>query len=109
MADAAHGTKQDNPPTFDDAPASQLRRISVHVIEPRPGRYHWVLLEQGADSSTWRELLASQRPCRHWNHALTDGMAALMELASDVREGPRQTGSAKRWSASEPEASLRNW
>ncbi|WP_431513508.1 hypothetical protein [Variovorax sp. DAIF25] len=109
MADAAHGTEHQSPPPTDAAPASPLRRISVHVIEPDPGRYFWVLLEQGADPSTWRELLRSQRPCRHWNHALTDGMAALMELASDVREGPRQTGSARRWSASEPEASLRNW
>jgi len=109
MADAAPGTGHDSPQTPDDPPASQLRRISVHVIESDPGRYFWVLLEQGADPSTWRELLASQRPCRHWNHALTDGMAALMDLAGDVREGPRESGTAKPCATSAPDASLRNW
>ncbi|SFP77716.1 hypothetical protein SAMN05443579_11583 [Variovorax sp. PDC80] len=109
MADAAHGTEHDSPPTPDDTPANQLRRISVHVIEPGPGRYFWVLLEQGDDPLTWRELLASQRPCRHWNHALTDGMAALMDLAGDVREGPREIGATRRSFARMPEASLRNW
>ena len=86
MADAAHGTEHDNPPTSDDAPASQLRRISIHVIEPGPGRYHWVLLEQGVDPTTWGELLTSQRPCRHWNHALTDGMACLLYTSPSPRD-----------------------
>jgi hypothetical protein len=109
MAEDAQGTGEERSAMRDGPAASRLRHISVHVIEPAPGRYFWVLLEQGTDTATWVDMLEGQKPCRHWNHALTDGMAALMDLAGDVREGPRAVGARENSSASGMEVSLRNW
>lgn len=33
--------------------------------------------------------LRQSRLSRRWNHAPTDGMAALLEMADDIREGHR--------------------
>lgn len=54
-------------------------------------------------------MLESQKPCKHWNHALTDGMAALIDLAGDVREGPRAVNTHENPCASGMDVSLRNW
>ncbi len=35
---------------------SHIRRLSVHIDEPEPGHFYWVLMEDGDDTSEWREL-----------------------------------------------------
>lgn len=69
MAEDAQGTGDERSAMRDGPAASRLRHISVHVIEPAPGRYFWVLLEQGTEGAAWVDMLESQKPCRHWNHA----------------------------------------
>ncbi|MFS2047372.1 hypothetical protein ACEN9J_37545 [Variovorax sp. Varisp41] len=109
MAEDAQGTGDERSGMRNGLAANRLRHISVHVIEPAPGRYFWVLLEQGTEGAAWVDMLESQKPCKHWNHALTDGMAALIDLAGDVREGPRAVNTHENPSASGMDVSLRNW
>jgi hypothetical protein len=69
-----------------------IRRISVHVDEPDPGHFYWVLMEEGDDASQWRELEAADTPCEMWIDALTAGTSALIGYAADERIGPRSSG-----------------
>jgi len=68
---------------------THLRRISVHVDEPDPGTFYWVLMEEGDDASQWVEHSSSPHPYKRWRQALTDGCLALMAIAEDDRHGPR--------------------
>lgn len=49
MAEDAQGTGDERSGMRNGLAANRLRHISVHVIEPAPGRYFWVLLEQGTE------------------------------------------------------------
>ncbi|MDH6170204.1 hypothetical protein M2282_005374 [Variovorax boronicumulans] len=71
---------------------SKIRRISVHVDEPDPGHFHWVLMEEGDDASHWVELQSAGEGYDIWLDALQAGMGALERLASDERIGPRVAG-----------------
>jgi hypothetical protein len=71
---------------------SHIRRIAVHVDEPEPGQFFWVLMEEGDDASQWREIESAAEGCDMWLDALQAGMAALIEYAPDERIGPRSTG-----------------
>ncbi|WP_081247489.1 hypothetical protein [Variovorax paradoxus] len=71
---------------------SHVRRISVHVDEPDPGHYYWVLMEEGDDASHWLELDAAEEPYEMWLDALNDGVQALVRYAPDERIGPRAPG-----------------
>lgn len=109
MAKDAQGTGDERAAMLGAKAVNRLRHVSVHVVEPAPGQYTWVLLEQNGNAGTWVNLLESRKPSKHWNHALTDGMAALMELPSDVREGPREASTQDDALASGMELSLRDW
>lgn len=41
-----------------------LRRIAVHVDEPDPGHFFWVLMEEGDDASQWKELESAGEPMK---------------------------------------------
>lgn len=68
---------------------SRIRRISVHVDEPDPGHFYWVLMEEGDDASQWVELQAADEGFDMWIDALQAGTQALEKLAEDERIGPR--------------------
>ncbi len=71
---------------------TQIRRISLHVDEPDPGSFYWVLMEEGDDPSQWRDLEAAEGPLDMWLDALQAGMKALLRYSPDERIGPRQEG-----------------
>lgn len=71
---------------------SHIRRISVHVDEPDPGHFFWVLMEEGDDPSQWLELGSAAEPYDMWLDALQEGMKALVTFAPDERIGPRDEG-----------------
>ncbi|BEP42278.1 hypothetical protein [Variovorax sp. V15] len=68
---------------------THVRRISVHVDEPDPGHFYWVLMEEGDDASQWLELQSAEEGYDMWIDALQAGMWALERLAEDERIGPR--------------------
>lgn len=70
---------------------SKIRRVSLHVDEPQPGHYFWVLMEEGDDESHWQEISSSKEANAMWLDALQEGMLALVILAGDERVGPRHT------------------
>ncbi|MET3381572.1 hypothetical protein SAMN05443580_13123 [Variovorax sp. OV084] len=68
---------------------SPIRRISIHVEEPEPRRFYWVLMEEGNDASQWGELESANEPCDMWLDALQAGTKALLRYVPDERIGPR--------------------
>jgi hypothetical protein len=71
---------------------AHIRRISVHVDEPDPGHFYWVLMEEGDDASQWRELDSADEGYDMWLDALQAGTKALIGYAPDERIGPRENG-----------------
>jgi hypothetical protein len=69
-----------------------IRRISVHVDEPDPGHFYWVLMEEGDEASQWREFESADTPYEMWIDALNAGISALIGYAADERIGPRSAG-----------------
>lgn len=68
-----------------------LRRISLSVDEPDPGRFHWVLMESTEDVSIWAELQASEESYSSYEEALYKGLSALQRLGPGST-GPRAQG-----------------
>ena len=71
---------------------SHIRRISVHVDEPEPGHFFWVLMEEGGDASQWQEFEVADEAFDIWLDALQAGVSALESYALDERIGPRTSG-----------------
>lgn len=71
---------------------SHIRRISVHVDEPHPGHFYWVLMEEDGHDPQWRELESANESFDLWIDALQAGTQALIRYASDHRIGPRELG-----------------
>jgi hypothetical protein len=69
-----------------------IRRIAVHVDEPDPGHFYWVLMEESDDASQWTELESADATYGMWLDALTAGVKALVGYAPDERIGPRSAG-----------------
>lgn len=69
-----------------------LRSLSVHVDEPDPGVFHWVILESTEDASVWADGEASHDSFASWDEALAAGVTALRAYAKDLAVGPRATG-----------------
>lgn len=69
-----------------------LRHISLHVEEPEPGEFFWVLLESTFDSSVWTEVSAALHAEHTWNNAWSHGSIELMRCVPDRRIGPRAKG-----------------
>jgi hypothetical protein len=71
-----------------ETPQDVLRRISVHVEEPEPGTFEWVLSEADA-SDDWQPLKRARKAARTFHAAMADGLAALEALTDDLDIGPR--------------------
>ncbi|MDR6453865.1 hypothetical protein [Variovorax paradoxus] len=71
---------------------TRLRRIAVHVDEPDPGHFYWVLMEEGDDASEWEERESADEAYDLWLDALHAGVRALEGYATDERIGPRAAG-----------------
>ncbi|MBD9667420.1 hypothetical protein IB278_25910 [Variovorax sp. VRV01] len=71
---------------------THIRRIAVHVDEPDPGHFYWVLMEVGDDASGWKELASAEEAYDMWLDALQAGVRALEGYASGERIGPRAAG-----------------
>ncbi|CAA2109721.1 hypothetical protein [Variovorax paradoxus] len=71
---------------------AHIRRISVHVDEPEPGHFYWVLMEEVDDASQWNELESADEAYDLWLDALQGGMKRLIGYALDERVGPREDG-----------------
>lgn len=69
---------------------ARIRRISVHVDEPEPGLFFWVLMEEADDASRWLEIESEAQGYDAWLAALQAGTRALIEYAFDERIGPRE-------------------
>ncbi|MBT2303730.1 hypothetical protein J7E70_25110 [Variovorax paradoxus] len=70
----------------------QLRSISVTVEEPRPGAFHWVLLEASEDASVWTLLESAERPFKKYHQAMAAGLVALQGMIENLDVGPREAG-----------------
>lgn len=68
--------------------ATQLRPIAVHVTEPEPGAFQWLLAEL-ADDHTWTALQSADAHRTTYKEAMADGLLALQALATDLDQGPR--------------------
>ena len=71
---------------------THLRRIALHVDEPDPAHFYWVLMEEGDDASQWVELESADQPTDMWIDAYQAGTAALLGYVQDERIGPRTAG-----------------
>lgn len=69
---------------------NELRRISVHVEEPEPGAFKWVLSEAGSDGADdWHALKRARKAERTFHAAMAEGLAALESLTNNLDIGPR--------------------
>lgn len=80
-------------------PSTTLRHISIHVEEPAPQAFYWVLQEQSA-SGTWREQDRADAPERTYREAMAEGLLVLQNRIDDLDAGPRST--AVRAARSQP-------
>lgn len=71
---------------------AHLRHIAVHVEEPKPGRFTWVLTERG--DHEWQELDKSSSHAASYHQAMADGLLALQAIVPDLDVGPRSADEA---------------
>lgn len=65
-----------------------LRHIAVHVEEPRPRDFRWVLTEQEGDA--WRPIGKATAADATYQEAMAHGLLALQALVDDLDAGPRR-------------------
>lgn len=65
-----------------------LRHIAVHVEEPRPQDFRWVLTEQEGDA--WRPIGKATAADATYKEAMSAGLLALQALVDDLDAGPRR-------------------
>lgn len=66
---------------------STLRLIAVHVEEPAPRRFVWVLTERSGDG--WRVLAKDSASEEVYSAAMAAGLRALQAMVADLASGPR--------------------
>ena len=66
----------------------RLRHIAVHVEEPDPGNFAWVLTERKGGGS-WRELDKCTAPLATYQAAMAAGLVVLQAMVGDLDVGPR--------------------
>ena len=71
---------------------SHIRRISLHVDEPDPGHFYWVLMEEDGDATVWKELKSGVESHPAWMKAFVAGSIALLKYAANEEIGPRLPG-----------------
>lgn len=70
-------------------PETRLRSIALHVEEPRPRAFVWVLSEARADGP-WQPLQRATAPAPRYHEAVAQGLLALQALVDDLDSGPRE-------------------
>ncbi|WP_157609124.1 hypothetical protein [Variovorax sp. Root411] len=67
-----------------------LRRIAIHVEEPRSGAFEWVLSEADSRSADqWEVLKRARKASATYKASMADGLIALQSLIEDLDTGPR--------------------
>ena len=71
--------------------ANQLRPIALTVSEPRPGLFHWALLESQGEHAEFESRFAmAEEPYDSFEKAARAGMLNWLKLAGDdAKHGPR--------------------
>jgi hypothetical protein len=71
--------------------ATQLRPIALTVSEPRPGLFHWALLEsQGEHTEFESRFVMAEEPYDSFEKAARAGLLNWLKLAGDdTKHGPR--------------------
>ncbi|GKS93486.1 hypothetical protein [Acidovorax sp. SUPP2825] len=67
---------------------SALRPIAIHVQEPSPGDFRWVLMEREGGGA-WAEMERSASAAGTYHQALADGLRVLQAMIEDLDIGPR--------------------
>ena len=75
---------------------STLRHIAIHVEEPEPGLFAWVLTERVrvGDGDGWRALSQADAAVGSYAQAMAGGLVALQSMVQDLQRGPRQADAA---------------
>lgn len=68
--------------------ANQLRHLAVHVTEPKPGDFRWVLTELSADHS-WTEIQGAEAGAATYREAMADALMYLQSMVYDLHRWPR--------------------
>lgn len=68
----------------------RLRLIAVHVEEPEPQSFLWVLTER--NGARWREIGRPDAASSTYKKAMADGLLALQAMVDDLDAGPRARG-----------------
>ena len=73
-----------------------LRTIAVHVDEPEPLAFFWVLTERSGSgaSARWVELQRARTATDRYQPAMAAGLEALQALVDDLDIGPRRAAGA---------------
>jgi hypothetical protein len=66
---------------------SSIRLIAVHVEEPKPGKFVWVLTERGGRE--WKPVDRGRKSVNSYRKAMADGLLALQSMVEDLDIGPR--------------------
>ncbi len=71
--------------------ANQLRPIALTVSEPRPGLFHWALLESQGENAEFESRFAmAEEPYDSFEKAARAGLLNWLKLAGDdTQHGPR--------------------
>ena len=70
---------------------SDLRHIAVHVEEPKPRRYEWVIMERGSRDE-WAAIDRAAKAFSTYKEAMASGLIALEKMIDDLDVGPRRGG-----------------
>lgn len=69
--------------------ANELRLLAVHVEEPNPGTYEWVITEQRSGDQ-WVEIDRATGGRHRYKEAMADGLVSLEQMIEDLDQGPRR-------------------
>lgn len=70
--------------------ANELRLLAIHVEEPTPGTYEWVITERRSRNQ-WSEIDRSTDGRNHYQEAMANGLVSLEQMIDDLNEGPRRS------------------
>ena len=68
---------------------SDLRLLAVHVEEPKPRSFEWVIMERGSRDQ-WAELDRAAKGLSTYKGAMSSGLIALEKMIDDLNVGPRR-------------------
>ncbi|MEQ6310523.1 hypothetical protein ABN448_25120 [Delftia acidovorans] len=69
--------------------ADVLRLLAVHVAEPDPGMFEWVITER-VNEDQWKEIDRAKEGYKTYKTAMASGLMALEEMIADLDVGPRR-------------------